>query len=337
MPDLQFTIERYLVHDALHERGLSLTVLAHEGHLFATLDGQVYMVEDQMRGKRWVLGGERILLSDVVANHGIVARTEAGREFQVHGAIVHLVNLDGHHFLQLFDFLLHLHSLCGLIAETLDEGPHVGHLLLLVLVGTYLLFASLCAELHVFVVFYFVVYYLSATDFQCAIGDIVDKSPVVAHQYYGFSALHQELLQPLYAVDVQMVGGLVEEQHIGLLKQYLGQFDTHAPATTELARRPVEVRSQESQAAQGALHFRLVVLGSQQHVALVLFRVALHELHVVVAFVVGPFAELLVHTVDSLLEQRLVGERLACLFAHGGVVGEVHHLWQIAYDDVFWQ
>ena len=43
-----------------------------------------------------------------------------------------------------------------------------------------------------------------------------------------------------------MVRGLVEQQHVGLLQQYLRQFDTHTPTAGELARRTVEVCALET-------------------------------------------------------------------------------------------
>ena len=43
MRNLQRTGEGYLSHDALDERGLTLTVLTDKGYLLATLDGHVDM------------------------------------------------------------------------------------------------------------------------------------------------------------------------------------------------------------------------------------------------------------------------------------------------------
>ena len=60
---------------------------------------------------------------------------------------------------------------------------------------------------------------------------MVDKGAVVTDQYYGFRTLCKKLLQPLYRLDVEVVGRLVEQQHVGLLQQNLCQFDTHAPTS----------------------------------------------------------------------------------------------------------
>ena len=205
MANLQVSIERYLAHDTFHQRRLTLAVLTNKGHLLASLDGQVHVVEHHVV----------ICLPDVLANDGIVATSQTGRKLQVHSRIVHLVNLDRHDFLQLLHFLLHLHSLRGLIAETVDELLHIGYLLLLVFVGSELLFATFLAQYDIFVVLHLVVDNLSARYLQCPVRHIINKCAVVTHQHNGIGTCGQELLQPLDRLNVQMVGGLVQQQHIG--------------------------------------------------------------------------------------------------------------------------
>ena len=172
---LQRAFKGYLVHDALDECGFSFAVLAHEGHLLTTLDGQVYVVEDKVV----------VLLFHLLADDGIVAASQAGRKLQVHGGVVNLVHLDGHNLRQLLHLLLNLHGLGGLIAEAFDEGLHVGYLFLLVLVSPELLLAPLLAQGDVFVVLHVVVDDPSARDFQGAVRHVVDERAVVAHQHYG--------------------------------------------------------------------------------------------------------------------------------------------------------
>ena len=52
--------------------------------------------------------------------------------------------------------------------------------------------------------------------------------------------------------------------------------------------------------------------------------------HIVIALVVGAFGHLLLHTVKHFFLLDVSGEGLPRLFDHGSVVGELHHLWQIA-------
>ena len=183
------------------------------------------MVEDGMR---------TIVLAHLVADDGIVAGAQTGREFQVHRRVVDLVDLNGNDLLQLLDLLLHLHGFGSLIAEALDKRLHVGHLLLLVLVGSDLLLATFLSENDVFVVFHLIINHPATGDFKRAVRHIIYKCTVVTHQDDGTRRLCQELLQPLDTLDVEVVRRLVEQQHIGFLQEDLCQFDTHTPASGEL-------------------------------------------------------------------------------------------------------
>ena len=155
MGDLQCAGVGYLSHDTFYEGRLSFTVLAYEGHLLTPPDRHVHMIED---------GLLRIVFPHVLTYHGEIARAEAGREFQVHHLVVHLIHLDGYDFLQLLDAALHLYGLGGLIAEPLYECLDVGDLFLLVLVGAELLLMTLFAQHEVLVVFHLVVLYMVGGD-----------------------------------------------------------------------------------------------------------------------------------------------------------------------------
>ena len=104
---------------------------------------------------------------------------------------------------------LHLYSLCGLVPEAFNEIFYVGYFLLLVLVGTQLLLASFGSELHVLVILHFIVNHLATAYFERAVGHIVDECTVVAYQNHGFCTLCKKLFEPLYALNVEMVGRLI--------------------------------------------------------------------------------------------------------------------------------
>ena len=221
MANLEVAVKGNLAHDTLHQGRFALTVLADKGHLLATLDGQVNMVENHMS----------IFLPHLVADDGIVTRAQTGRELQVHGGIVHLVNLDRNNLLQLLDFLLNLHSLRGLIAETLNEVLHLSHLLLLVFVCPQLLFTAFLTQHDILVVLHLVVDDAATRYFQRAVRHIVDKGTVVTDQHHSTCRLGKELLQPLDGFYVEMVRRLVKQQHVGTLQQNLGQLNTHTPTS----------------------------------------------------------------------------------------------------------
>ena len=131
-----------------------------------------------------------------------------------------------------------------------------------------------------------------------------------------------------------MVGGLVEQKHVGLLKQNLGQLDAHAPTAAELARGPAEVGAGKAQAHERTLHLGLATLGPEHHVALVLGRESLDQLEVVVALVIGALRQLAVERIDALPHLGDRRKRLARLIYHGGVVLQLHHLRQVTYCGV---
>ena len=53
-----------------------------------------------------------------------------------------------------------------------------------------------------------------------------------------------------------MVGGLVQQQQVGLFEQQLGQRDAHLPAARELLGAPLPIALRETQAGEHAAHLR---------------------------------------------------------------------------------
>ena len=152
MAQFQGSIIRNLLHDALDQRGFTLTVLAHKGHLLASFDRQINIFQDDIVA---------IPLRQVLRLDGDGAGMWRRREFQVQGGVILLIHLDDIQFLQLLDARLHLVGLGSLVAETLDEVFRVLYLLLLVLVSPQLLLAALLAQLHVLGIGDLVIVYLA--------------------------------------------------------------------------------------------------------------------------------------------------------------------------------
>ena len=242
-----------------------------------------------------------IALAYILADDGEVARALAAGEVEPQPAVVHLVDFDGDDFLQGLDAALHLVGLGGLVAEAFDEGACLGNLLLLVLVGAELLFAALGAQGYVFVILDLVVVDLSAGDFDGARAYVVDKRAVVRHHDHRPLVLNQELFEPLDAADVEVVGGLVEEQYVGLLEQNLGQLDAHSPSAREFACGAVEVGLSETESCQRALQLSVIVRTAHHAKALVGLCESFHERHVFGALVVGALGQLLVQAVYLVL------------------------------------
>ena len=141
----------------------------------------------------------------------------------------------------MLDFLLYLNGFGCLVAEALDKLTHISYLFLLILISSQLLFSTFLAKGDIFVILHLVVNDTTARNLERTIRHIIDKCTVVTNQHHSLSALRQELFQPLYRLNIQMVRRLVEQQHIRFLQKNLGQFNTHAPTSTELASRTLEV------------------------------------------------------------------------------------------------
>ena len=156
----------------------------------------------------------------------------------------------------------------------------------------------------------------------------------MADDDHGFGAVADEVFQPADRLDVEVVGGLVEEEHVGRLQQQFRQFDAHAPASREFACRSVEVLALEAQAEECLFHVFLEV-GHVNGVKLLREgRYLLDELHVVVALVVGARAELVVNAVYLCLDLVEVGKGLARLLKHGASVFRHQVLRQVGNDAI---
>ena len=217
-----------------------------------------------------------IVLAHLVADDRIVAAAEARRELEVHLLVIDLIHLDRHDFLQLFDTTLHLYRLGWLISESLYKVLDVSDFLLLVLVSPQLLLTSLLAEHEVLVILHLVVLHPAASDFEGTIGYIINKGTVVAHQDHCLGALGEKLLQPLDTLDVEVVGRLIEQEYIRLLKQDFRQLDTHTPTTGELLGRTLEIVAGEAKTSERALNLSLIILATHHHIVLVLLGKLFH-------------------------------------------------------------
>ena len=227
----------YLTHNTFHQSGLTLTVTSYKSNLVAPLYRQVDAAEHTMVA---------VTLTHVLHRHRIVPATGRRRKLQPQSRRIFLVHLDN---LQLFQHLhtaLHLQRLTVCTLETFDiVFGFLNHLLLL-LVLFHLLFAPFLTEFQILAVIDFVIVDTPHRDFYRTRRDIVHKLAVVADDHHGTGTLRQKMFQPLYALDVQMVGRLVQQQHVRILQQQFGQLDAHTPTSAEITRRPRKVRTLES-------------------------------------------------------------------------------------------
>ena len=65
------------------------------------------------------------------------------------------------------------------------------------------------------------------------------------------------VFEPVAGFQVEVVGGLVEQQQVGLCQQQLGQRNAHLPAAGELSVRRSPVGLGEAEAGEHGAHLRL--------------------------------------------------------------------------------
>ena len=235
--------------------------------------------------------------------------------------------------LQLLHAILHLLGLRGLIAELLDERLHMGDLLgLLGGLGAQAL-QALLADAQVVRVVALVKVHLAVVHLGHAVHHVVHERAVVAHHHHGAGVAAQEALEPLHALQVQVVRGLVEQQHLGVADEQLRQRDAHLPATRELRGGAAQVGLLEPEAEHDAAHLRLDGVAPQHLVGVagapgggqLLRRRVLTQL--VLQLVEAPlgFQHLYLGGHD-LLEDGLVGhlDGLLLQVAHARALGEQH-------------
>ena len=196
------------------------------------------------------------------------------------------------------------------------------------------MFTTFLTQNDVLIILHLIIDNPSTGNLQRTVRHIIDKGPVVTHQNDGTRRLRQELFQPLYRLNIQMVGRLVKQQHIRFLKQDLRQFDTHSPTARELRGRTFKVCAQESESHQRPFYLRLIVLSPQHHIAFVLSGIFLNQRQITFALVVRTLRQFLVHLVDARFHLGDVGKGLLSLFTHRCIVLQDHHLRQIAYPTV---
>ena len=84
---------------------------------------------------------------------------------------------------------------------------------------------------------------LAAVELEDPLGDVVEEVPVVGDRQDGARVALEVALQPLHRLGVEVVGGLVEEQQVGLLEQQLAERDPAALTTREVVDERVGRRA----------------------------------------------------------------------------------------------
>ena len=75
-------------------------------------------------------------------------------------------------------------------------------------------------------------------------------------QHEGIRIAREVILQPVARFQIEVVGGLVQQQQVGLFEQQFGQRDAHLPAARELFRAPFPIALREAEAGEHCAHLR---------------------------------------------------------------------------------
>ena len=196
--------------------------------------------------------GVVVALRDVrQGDHG-TARSRRLGEPELHALRASLRLGDPLHALERLDAGLDLPRLGRLVAEALDERGGVGDLALLVLGGRLELRHPLGSLLDEVGVVADVLGGAAVVELDHAVGDLVDEVAVVADQHDRAGVLRQEALEPLHRCEVEVVGRLVQQQHVRVLEQQSRQRHPHHPASAEGADVALHVVIGEAQPGQDA-------------------------------------------------------------------------------------
>ena len=159
---------------------------------------------------------------------------------------------DALHALQGLDAALGLAGLGGLGAEALDEALDAADLLLLADKGGLALAQAFGAQGLEGAVVAGVKIQLTLLDVGDLADDGVQEVAVVGDQQEGAGIVAQPGLQPDDRVEIQVVGGFVEEHEVGAAHEGARQAQAHAPAPGPARHRAALLAGVEAQAVEQA-------------------------------------------------------------------------------------
>ena len=245
-----------------------------------------------------------------IHNDRIVAASGRWRELQAQRRGIFFIHFNDLQFFEHLHTALNLKRLAIRTLETFDEILRFLNHLLLFFVLLHLLFATFLAKNEVLRIVHLIVVDASHRHFNGAGGDAVHKLAVVADDNHRLGTVNQEVFQPLDGFNVEVIGRLVEQQHIRILQQELCQLNTHSPSTAEVTRRLVEVLAQETEAEQCLFYIFLKVCQVDGIELFAHRRYFFDESHVFIALIVGTFGQFLVDGFNFRFHLMQMGESL---------------------------
>mmetsp|Transcript_23211 Transcript_23211/g.68607 ORF Transcript_23211/g.68607 Transcript_23211/m.68607 type:complete len:519 (-) Transcript_23211:1307-2863(-) len=279
------------VHEYAEEGGLAGSVRSQYGDPIVLLDEQFGVVEEGLLERVVpVRVTESLHLGDFRAEAGSVGESES-EGFAEERRFLDVIL----RFRELVQFRLPLLGGLGLLdLELVDPLPFLLDLLLLGVVGGLPRVHARLLQLEETGVIAVVL----AADSSLGVDDLgahlIEEFAVVTDDDHGDVLIPQEILEPLHALQVEMVGRFVQEEDVGFLAQDLPQSDAHLPSAGEHPHQVGRLVLRESHEVHDLLRPTLErVHALRLGLGLKLLHVVQHLLH---AIGVGP-----VHPLQLLL------------------------------------
>ncbi len=254
-------VRRQLAGDHLEQRGLAGAVLADDADLLAAPRRQGHRAQDDVIA---------VGLAHAVELEHLAHRALGRGEAEAHDVAL-LEGLDVLHLLEHLDARLHRPRLVGLGPEPVDERQQVLALALEVL--------GLAGEdglllepgLDVLLVVARVAAHALGLERHHPRDLLVEELAVVADQDERAVVALEEVAEPRHRRQVEVVGRLIEQEHVGPLEQQRRQHRAHLPAARELAQVARVVGDREAEAGQD----RLRLVGREEPIEMRLLLVQL--------------------------------------------------------------
>ena len=230
--------QRFGLRQQLDQRGFPGAVYSHQRNAVAALDHEIDVA-------KYFLLAIGLRHPDELGHDP--ARGLGLREGEVN-RLLFLRQFDALDLLQFLDPALHLLGLGGLVAEAVDEDFQLLDALALVAIGGFELLQPLRLRVQILCVVAVVKMNALVPDLDNLVDGHVEKIAVVRDQHKRVGIVAEILFQPVAGFEIKMVGGLVQQQQVGLLQQQLDQRDAHLPAAGKFFGLPGPVFLAKAQA-----------------------------------------------------------------------------------------
>ena len=229
-----------LAGNRLDQRGLAGAIGAQQSQPCAGLQSKLQVLEDRTA---------RVAQRGVLQREQRRRRAPGRRDLEIEWRI----HVRGCHALEPVERLetaLRLPGLAGLGAEAGDETTDVGDLALLTLEHRLLHGEPSGALLFERRVVARIKNELSCLDVRDVRDAGIEEVAIVRYHEQGAAIGREPALEPHHGIEVQVVGGFVEQQQVGAAQQRVAQVEPHAPAAGEVRHRPLQVGRREAEPVQ---------------------------------------------------------------------------------------